>query len=388
VIHKPNILIIGASGGVAGAFLKRIVRDRVHLGKLLLVDRFDRLLHDPFFPHRELSYEFLKADIDVRGARSAYLEIIEERGIHVVIDLSVNETRPMLQATDAMGISYINTGIANRKGKSFADVVLDVIKRKDGPWHAPHILCAGMNPGIVNMWVRKGIERFGRPASILHFEYDTGQPVQGWLPLITWSRETFLDEIVNDPAGYMEGRDKLRFLYPNPLKNRVDMREVLGEVMDLEEYPRGYLLLHEENISIAQHYDIPSRFIFAILPRTMTYLESLYNAKGAIPVDALTLGDNQKVILQGSATVGVLLDYGGRKVYFFNTTEHGRIQGSSGSCWQVAAGLHAALFTLLEDRLSDRIYFVEDLMGTSCERLVKENLPMKELLIKRRSHGV
>jgi len=388
MIEKPNILIIGASGGVAGAFLKRIVRDRAHLGKLLLVDRCDRLLHDPFFKRTELNCEFLKTNIDVRGGRTAYLEIIEERGIHVVIDLSVNETRPMLEATDAMGISYINTGIANRKGESFADVVLDVIKRKDGPWHAPHIVCAGMNPGIVNMWVRKGIERFGRPASILHFEYDTGQPVQGWLPLITWSRETFLDEIVNDPAGYMEGRDKLRFLHPNPLKNRVDMREVLCELMDLEEYPRGYLLLHEENISIAQHYDIPSSFIFAILPRTMTYLESVYDTRGDIPVDAMTLGDNQKVILRGSATVGVLLEYGRRKVYFFNTTEHGTIQGSSGSCWQVAAGLHAALFTLLEDRLSNRIYFVEDLIGTSCDRLVKENLPMKELLIKCRPQGV
>lgn len=388
MMHKPNILIIGASGGVAGAFLKRIVGDRAYLGKLLLVDRYDRLLHDPFFTPSALTYEFMRANIDVREGGTEYHEIIEKHGIQVVIDLSANETQPMLEATDAIGVSYINTGIANKKGDSFVEVVLDVIKRKNDLWNAPHILCAGMNPGIVNMWVRTGIERFGLPIGILHYEYDTAHPVQGWLPVISWSRETFLDEIVNDPAGYMEGRNKPRFFYPNPLKNRVDMREVLCAFMDLEEYPHGYLLLHEENISIAQQYDIPSKFHFAILPRTMTYLESVYDRMGDIPVEALTLGDNKRVILEGSATVGVLLEYSDRKVYIFNTTEHGRIQGSSGSCWQVSAGLHAALFTLLEERLSNRIYFVEDLLGTSCERLVKENLPKRELLVERRGQGV
>ncbi len=379
---KLNILIIGASGGVARAFLKRIGHDRERIGGLLLADRGEGLLSDAFIPHRALNYEFIRTNVDARNDLESYLSLLEKHSIHLVIDLSVNETRPMLEATDALGIRYMNTGIANRPGESFAEVVLDIFKKRDHGWHAPHMLCAGMNPGIVNLWVRGGIERFGVPRKIVHFEYDTGQPLQGWLPLITWSRETFLDEIVNDPAGYMERKDEPKFLYPNPLKHRVPMKEILSAVVLLEEYPRGFLLLHEENITIAQRYDIPSRFLFAINPRTMDYLEALYDRDGSVPLEAMWLGDNREIGLKGSATVGVRLEYEDRQVYFINTTSHTQIRGSSGSCWQVAAGLHAALLTLLQESLLEGIYFMEDLYGTSCERLVAENLPTEELVLE------
>jgi hypothetical protein len=329
-----------------------------------------------------LNYAFIKTNVDARNDLDSYLTLLREHSIHLVIDLSVNETRPMLEATDSLGISYMNTGIANRPGESFAEVVLDLLKKKDHGWHAPHMLCAGMNPGIVNAWIRQGIERFGVPRGIVHFEYDTGQPLEEWLPLITWSRETFLDEIFNDPAGYMEGKDRLKFLYPNPLKNRVPMKEILSPVVPLEHYPHGFLLLHEENITIAQRYDIPSRFLFAIDPRTMDYLETLYERDGSVPLEAIWLGDNREIALKGSATVGVRLEYKDRQVYFLNRTPHGHIPGSSGSCWQVAAGLQAALQTLIQDSLSDGIYFMEDLYGASWEKRVAENLPREELILE------
>ena len=379
---KLNTLIIGASGGVGRAFLKRIGPHRQSLGKVLLADRHEGLLRDAFIPHKALNYEFIKTNLDARKDLATYLTLLGEHSIHLVIDLSVNETRPMLEATDALGISYMNTGIANRPGESFAEVVLDVLRKKEHGWHAPHMLCAGMNPGIVNAWVRQGIERFGVPKEIVHFEYDTGQPLKEWLPLITWSRETFLDEIVNDPAGCMEGKDRLKFLYPNPLKHRVPMEEILKEVMPLEEYPRGFLLLHEENITIAQRYDIPSRFLFAIDPRTMDYLETLYDRDGSVPLEAIWLGDNREIALKGSATVGVRLEYKDRQVYFLNTTHHGQIRGSSGSCWQVAAGLQVALLTLIQESLSKGIYFMEDLYGASWEKRVAENLPKEELIVR------
>jgi hypothetical protein len=379
---KLNILIIGASGGVARAFLKRIGRDRQSIGRLLLADRHEGLLRDAFIPHKALNYEFIKTNVDARNDLETYRTLLRKYSIHLVIDLSVNETRPMLEATDALGISYMNTGIANRPGEGFAEVVLDVLRTKDYGWHAPHMLCAGMNPGIVNAWVRQGIERFGVPRGIIHFEYDTGQPLKEWLPLITWSKETFLDEIVNDPAGFMEGKDRLKSLYPNPLKHRVEMKEILSAVVPLEQYPSGFLLLHEENITIAQRYDIPSRFLFAIDSRTMDYLETMYDKNGSVPLEAIWLGDNRETALKGSATVGVRLEYNDRQVYFLNRTQHEQIPGSSGSCWQVAAGLQAALQTLLQESLSDGIYFMEDLYGTLWEKRVAENLPKEELILE------
>lgn len=376
------MLIVGAAGGVGRAFLLRIAEDRRRLGNLVLVDRDDGLSSDRFVPHRRLDYEFIRMNVDEKNDRGSYEALLRLHGIHVVIDLSVNETRAMLRATNDNGVSYLNTGIANRVGESFYEVVLDVVeKKKSLEWKAPHILCAGMNPGIVNMWVRSGMERFGMPGKIVHFEYDRGQPCAGWEPVITWSRETFLDEIVNDPAGFMEGRGRVKYFYPNPLKNRMPMKDVLRPVLDLEDYPRGFVLLHEENITLAQAYDIPSRFLFAVHPRTMDYLEGVYDERGRIPDDMVNLGDNRKVPLEGTVTIGAALCYDDRRVYFFNTTRQNSRPGVSGSCWQVAAGLHAALFTLLDHPLQNRIYFVEDLFGTGCEKLVAENLPLEEVIV-------
>jgi hypothetical protein len=241
-----------------------------------------------------------------------------------------------------------------------------------------------MNPGVVNMWVRRGIGISGVPRNIVHFEYDTGEPVDGGLPIIAWSRETLLDEIVNDPAGYVAGRNQIEFLPPNPIKNRVSMEGVLAPIMKLRVYPRGFLLLHEENITLGQKYDVPSRFLFSLKTETMDYLEKIYDGDKRVPLEALALGDNGKIPLTGEATVGVCLEYETTREYFFNTTAQGQVPGVSGSCRQVAAGLHAALWTMILDRLERRVHFVEDLLGTTCERLMIENLPVQHVVVHHR----
>lgn len=383
-----NILIIGACGGVGRAFLRTLLKERGQLGELLLVDKEALWAGDGGLCFQELKAEFLKATIDVDHHQDDYLGLLKSRGIDVVIDLSVNETRAMLAATDRAGVSYINTGVANRPGENFCEVVLDLVHRRTASWNAPHILCSGMNPGVVNMWVRRAIAASGVPKNIVHFEYDTGEPVDGGAPVIAWSRETLLDEIVNDPAGYVEGRNKIKLVPPNPLKNRVSMEEILRPIMNLRVYPRGFLLLHEENITLGQEYDVPSRFLFSLKTETMDYLEEVYDGKKEIPLDTLALGDNGKVRLKGEATVGVCLEYEKTREYFFNTTAQGNVPGVSGSCRQVAAGLHAALWTKIEDRLEKRVYFVEDLLGTLCERLMINNLPMQHVVVSKKQTAV
>jgi hypothetical protein len=115
----------------------------------------------------------------------------------------------------------------------------------------------------------------------------------------------------------------------------------------------------------------------------MDYLEKLYDENKGIPISKLALGDNRVIPLKGSATVGVCLEYERTREYFFNNTAQGAIPGVSGSCWQVAAGLHSALWAVVADSLEKRVYFVEDLLGTSCERLMIDNLPMQELVIEK-----
>jgi hypothetical protein len=377
---KRNVLVIGACGGVGRALLRMLVTERGRLGRLVLVDQQDPWVDEGVLSFRELHCEFVKATVDVDKHRDDYFGLLKTHRIDMVIDLSVDETRAMLAATDRAGASYINTGVANRPGENFSEVVLDLVNRKTDSWSAPHVLCSGMNPGVVNMWVRKAIETSGVPKSIVHFEYDTGEPVNGGAPVVAWSKETLLDEIVNDPAGYVEGRNKISLLGSNPLKNRISMEEVLRSIMRLSVYPRGFLLLHEENITLGQEYDVPSRFLFSLKTETMDYLEGVYDKTGKIPPDTLALGDNRKVLLKGEATVGVCLEYESTREYFFNTTAQGAVPGISGSCRQVAAGLHASLRTVIDDPLEKRVYFVEDLLGTTCERLMMANLPVQHVI--------
>lgn len=381
--RKKNILIIGACGGVGRAFLRTLLKERGRLGELLLVDKEALWAGDGGLCFQELKAEFLKATIDVDHHQDDYLGLLKSRGIDIVVDLSVNETRAMLAATDRAGVGYINTGVANRQGENFSEVVLDLVRRKADSWCAPHILCSGMNPGVVNMWVRRGIEQSGVPKSIVHFEYDTGEPQNGGIPVIAWSRETLLDEIVNDPAGYVEGRNNIRLVPPNPLKNRISMKDVLLPIMKLPAYPRGFLLLHEENITLGHEYDVPSRFLFSLKTETMDYLEGVYDREKEVPLDTLALGDNMKIPLKGEATVGVCLEYENKREYFFNTTPQGSVPGVSGSCRQVAAGVHAALRTMMEEPLAKGVYFVEDLLGTACERLMLANLPMQHVAVRK-----
>jgi hypothetical protein len=376
-----NVLIIGACGGVGRAFLRTLHGERGRLGKLVLVDKKEPWADDGSVSFRELKGEFIKASVDVDKGREDYHRLLKTNQIDIVIDLSVNETRAMLAASDRAGVSYINTGVANRPDENFSEVVLDLVHRQTESWKAPHVLCSGMNPGVVNMWVRMAIAASGVPKNIVHFEYDTGEPVAGGMPIIAWSRETLLDEIVNDPAGYVVGKNRIEFAPPNPLKNRVSMEEVLRPIMSLRVYPRGFLLLHEENITLGQKYDVPSRFLFSLKTETMDYLEKVYDKRKEIPLDTLALGDNGKIPLKGKATVGVCLEYENTREYFFNTTPQGEVPGVSGSCRQVAAGLHAAFRTVVEDPLEKRVYFVEDLLGTTCERLMLNNLPMQHVTI-------
>ncbi len=62
--------------------------------------------------------------------------------------------------------------------------------------------------------------------------------------------------------------------------------------------------------------------------------------------------------------------------------------GVTGSCLQVAAGLHAAFRTVVEDPLEKRVYFVEDLLGTTCERLMMANLPMQHVVVSKKQTAV
>lgn len=378
---KPNLLVLGASGGLANAFLHHFVHHRDLFNKLVLLDKNKKIIKNPYLAHRSLKYTFIHQELKLPEEKSKYLAILKKYKITIVLDLTDSRSIPLLEASNVAGVDYINTAI-NDEDKTNSELMQEIFSnRKD--WNkARNILCAGMNPGNVNMWVRHGIEKFGVPEEIIHFEYDTSMSRKA-KALVTWSIHEFLVEDIRDPGGICLGRDKVKLLYPNALAHQVDMKPILKPILNLETYPKGCLVLHEENVSIGHKYDIPSKFIYALHPKTMEELSKIYREGKNIHKKDLQFGDNQTTCLDGSDNIGVLLKYKNQKVYYFNSIANTSVIGTNATYTQVCVGVFAALFVILFDQLKKGTYFVEDLYHTHYKYYLFDNLRVQEFIFNK-----
>lgn len=382
---KPNLLVLGASGGVANAFLHHLSDYRNLFNKVVLLDRNKKVLEDDFIDHRLLNYSFIHREIKLPEEQGKYLKILSDNKIDIVIDITDMNSLEIINATNKAGISYINTAMNDEK-KTVTELLFDIYPRKSKLNKAPHILCTGMNPGNVNMWVRFGIEKFGIPKQIIHFEYDTSKIAKQWHPMMTWSIHEFLVESVRDPSGIALGRKKVRKLLPNALENRKSMKGILEPILKLNEYPHGLTVLHEENLSVSFKYDIPSKFIYAVNPKTMANLIKIYEEKGNVTKEDLELGDNTNEILDGADSIGVILDYPDKRVYYFNTIPNVAVIGTNATYTQVIVGIFAAIFTLLFDKLKPSAYFVEDLFDTHFKYFMFDNMRIQEFVFNKKNN--
>ncbi|HEX5223223.1 MAG TPA: saccharopine dehydrogenase NADP-binding domain-containing protein [Verrucomicrobiae bacterium] len=358
----PNLLILGASGHVAQAFLQRLSVRRGDFGRLVLLDPNDDLLRNSHLDHSLLDYQFVPRALRLPADRTEYHALLREHAINVVVDVTDLDTLPVLTATDAAGVSYINTSL-NESGRGVAELLSEVYPTRTRPRRVPHILSSGMNPGVVNLWVWHGVQQYGAPSEIVHFEYDSSVPASGWRPLITWSRQEFLTETVWEPTGLVVN-GAVRMGAGNSLQQRVDLRPIMQPVVALPEYPRGLLVLHEENIKFGTRLGTSSKYVYAIHPRTMTYLEELWRERGRVNITDLTVGDNTSIPLDGSDTIGVCLNYLDKRVYYLHSLANRDVVGTNATCAQVAVGLDAALHALVLERLSPQIHFASDLYAT------------------------
>ncbi len=382
------MLIVGASGGVANALLHHMTGVRDLFGSLILLDRNKKVLEDIYIDHTRLNYVFIQLELNLPGDQDAYHKILKDHDIHIVLDVSDMDTIPFLESTNAAGVSYISTGM-NDDHQDIQDLIISAFERKKSFDKAPHILCSGMNPGNVNMWVQYGIEKFGVPKELIHFEYDTSKVAQKWHPMMTWSVHEFIVECIKDPGGVILGRgtEKVRKLLPNALEHRKNMRSVLEPIMKFKEYPEGMLVLHEECASLAQKYDIPSQFLYAINPKTMALLVKLYERDGHINREELELGDNTHEILDGADNIGVILDYDDKKVYYFNTISNTAVIGTNATYTQVVVGIFSALSVLIFDELKPGAYFPEDLFDTCYRHFMFDNLRVQEFVFEKQDSG-
>ena len=385
--RPPNLLILGASGSVARALLRRLGGRRDEFNRVILVDRSERVLEDRNLEHQRLAYEFVRRRITLPRQQAYYRRLLRRYDVDIALDVTDMDSLPVLGATDLAGVSYIGTSLNdNHRGAEALVAALHPTRAK--PRRAPHILCSGMNPGVVNIWVWHGVRRYGKPREIIHFEYDTSTAADGWRPIVTWSRKEFISELAGDPTGQVvDGRPVI--FRTRAIQHRVAMRDILKPVFPLATYPSGFLVLHEENLTLGQQLGVSSKFIYAVHPKTMAYLVRRWRRRGQLLVSDLRVGDNTTMPLAGEDTIGVCLEYPRRRVYYLHSLANSAVMGANATCTQVAVGVYAALFTMLRDSLAPRIHFVSDLYDSVYPQVLFANMRVEHFVFaKRKRHLV
>jgi hypothetical protein len=377
-----NLLVLGASGGVARAFLRRLPAHRAHFGRVVLVDYRRELLEDPYLDLRALDATFVTAKVDPVAHDDRFRALLRRHRTDIVVDLATVDTLPVLDSADAEGVTVINTGLCDEK--LHLDSLTAAIRRRPPRWtNAPHILCSGMNPGLVNMWAMHGVARFGVPRDIVIYEYDDSVPALGWRPCITWSPHEFLNEAVREPSGrVVSGR--IEWFAENSLQRQESLQPWLGPVRQMTTYPVALTILHEENVTLGERLGVSSRFLYAIDPRTVAYLTRLWRRQGAVKDSDLVRADHRKILLRGGEHIGVCLDYGDRRVYYANELANAALVGVNATCAQVALGVVAALLTRLTTKLSAGVHFVGDLLDTRYRQLAFDALTVEQHVFRRR----
>lgn len=379
---KPNLMVIGAKGMVANAFLLKLPEHRHKFGKLVLLDKKMHLRSNKNIDHKRLDYISLHKKIELPKKEKEFLSLLKRHKIDILIDLSTIDTIPILEALKKYNVAYMNTSMNIEEGASYI-LVFDLLKNRSKFADGVRILCSGMNPGVVNVWVRSAIEAYGVPEKVTFFEYDSSCPVSGWKPIITWSAEQFINESTIERSAVMLGGDRVKLSKSNAVMCREDMAKYFRPIMKMQKYPVGFTVPHEECASIAMLFNVPAKFVYSVHPKTMERLVNVYKKNGEIGKDDLILGDNTKIPLTGEDNIAVRLDYNDKAVYYMNSMRNSDQRGTNATCAQVAVGVMAGMLTLLNGDLEPRVYFTSELYGKGYWKYVAELMTVQRYVFKK-----
>ena len=121
-MNEKNILVLGAFGGVANAFLRLLSEKYKLKNKFILLDKKYSVELNLEKNYKGLNYECVKQEIVLPEKENEYLDVLKNFEISFVIDLTDMDSIPVLEATNRAGISYLNTAM-NDELKNTDDLV-------------------------------------------------------------------------------------------------------------------------------------------------------------------------------------------------------------------------------------------------------------------------
>ncbi len=361
---KPGLLILGASGGVSGAFLQLLEKYRDRFAHLVLIDRTDSFLRSKFHDHEKLSYTFITKEMTPENCEQILEDVIGEYSIKYILDITDADTEPVLSVADRMGVRYLNCAL---NPLPTVDVFVEEIdKLRKRYTNEKHVLGLGMNPGIINHFVLKLVQEYGVPNEFIEIEYESGKAnIERDKPFITWSPSQFLTESVLINTGLSHDGGVFHELDTNALSTTVDTREYLEPIKQLDRYPRGMIVPHDEIIMLSYDLKVPGKFVYALHEDSFNKLVDVAHlTEGGrfTASDQMILEDNVHTPLDGSDCIGVWLYYDDKKVCYYMDVPHQEHVGTNATLFLVAVGTLAGLLDLMSDTsLPNGVHFVSDL---------------------------
>ncbi len=377
---KYIITILGSSGGLAKGLLSLLNKSIVDSDNyiylylknseihLIDVNQKEIMYYEKEFKH--LAHKLHLYEFDLKDTDKFKHHLINTK-TDIVIDVSWADTIEMLECCDELGVAYINTALENyeidenpvywgygtsARNEFFEDIRSDF---KD----ITAIIGSGMNPGIVQWMAIELIRKDPqKPNGCYIVEHDTTffkdiHKCDKDTIYTSWSPECFLDETIDSYPMFI--RNKIQYL----MYKKVYEEEFIVSLGD--KIFSGYLVPHEEVISLGSVYDFESGFIYRVNEHTTNLIKKNIDDLDVLWEKPMELLDPSKYILQGDDLVGVLLVYNDKEVYMYNTCNNEKAYdeyGINATYLQVASGVYASLCTLLLDDIPQGIYSVDKLL--------------------------
>lgn len=382
-IKKPGILILGASGGVAQSVLQILSKYRELFSSLVLIDRDNRVIRSRYIDHKKLRYTFIQVNFTEDTIKNIIKDVVDKYGVSIVLDLTDQNTLPILSASDSLGLSYLNCSL-NSEENSMNHFVESMKSFPNHFTNGVHVLSMGMNPGIANHLIIKGVKEYGVPLEFVEIEYDSGMPrIDHGKPFITWSKKQFLNEAVEAGAGYCGPGGIYVELEGKAVDTLVDTKEFLEPIKKLSVYPMGMPVSHDEVIAMSRILEIPGRFIYAIHPLSLDRIKKILKEGKPVSEAEMVFEENTLVPLDGSDCIGIWLKYPDKEVCYYIDIKHSEIKGTSATLFMVAVGVVAGLLDMLENPLLENgVYSVLDLNNDNFLTITSQHIKIKKVLLK------
>lgn len=364
--------MLGASGGVGRATLALL--EGHPLGRSLLPPGSELLLLD-----RNLDPDLAPLPACARAlpnlqisAREEFVRVLREHQVDLVVELATVGTWDCMTACAEFGASFLTTSYDIWPAQAPTPCMLRSRALFDPPDidAGVHLLCMGMNPGLINLLVARGLEelaaRSGRAPSlaaldlyaVLFTEVDgttTTRPLPEATFCSTWCPDGCLSELL-EPAAMLTAQGETVSLDHAPHRAFYEARCGAEPIL-------GHIVPHEELVSLAAMYPtIDLAFVYRMSSAAEAALAAMPE-RGADEWPTHRLYPPEHLDdLRGFSRIGALLcsrSLGELWIGWQTSIEQGRRYSTNATLLQVATGVIAGWTELV--RAAPGVYLPEEL---------------------------